>query len=498
MFGFKKKKTIADFFPDSGTQNLIKCERCGKEFSFTQHNTVLESPNDKRTEMIKNKTLFNAVCPDCGFEKHYDFSVNYVSPEKGIVLIYCPDWMSYKKAYTECVWKNSEFSEWRRLRKTGFVTRIVRSQEEFFEKFECFSEGLDDRELEIVKAKCVLEYLKTNPGDQFVDAAFYLQDGSPFIEIYTDKGPVGSYAFPGHILMEVSQNLGPLLPDMGSSGPEINKKWAWSFIKEYDKEAGLSLKTFETNRNMSVAQNWVNMRNAGKESIIVVCQKCRKEFSYTLHYDLSVVTHPKYIMRIKDGSLFEAVCTKCGERVGINNYFIYNQVKNGMMVFGCAENKNVTDCTVDIIENKFGGNYNGIFSKKNKNKKEEDGESSSAGAITRIVQGPVGLREKIAISDKGLDDRVVELVKFDASDMFAKESGRRNDFCMFFTGKEDGCFSVVSSEGKDKFMKWTEFQELYREKESEFARYFEDSDCGSPVVDREWALRFLINRKNSE
>ena len=118
----------------------------------------------------------------------------------------------------------------------------------------------------------------------------------------------------------------------------------------------------------------------------VKCPKCGEEIEFTLWQ--SINTEMDFaIPDIISGKLFEVECKKCGYKTHVNYPMLFNDMIHNVMIYSVApDSTEETEKALDSLKKMYPGR-------------------------TRIVTDQSTLREKTAIFNAGLDDRVTEILK---------------------------------------------------------------------------------------
>lgn len=135
------------------------------------------------------------------------------------------------------------------------------------------------------------------------------------------------------------------------------------------------------------------------------CSRCRHQEQVRVFPSLNVAADPDLKARILDGSLFVWECPRCGEKNLIRYPALYHDPAARLMIWLLPEGEASADALQDQM----------------------DTVSQALDGYTLRRVGDVGsLLEKILIHDAGLDDAVVEMVKYVTRlEMMEKNPDRR-------------------------------------------------------------------------
>lgn len=177
---------------------------------------------------------------------------------------------------------------------------------------------------------------------------------------------------------------------------------------------------------------------------------------------------------VKDRSAFRFVCPDCGAETYVDYDLLYHQMEDRIMIHYARLDESAAeiyqmltkDDPEDMVQDMLRNHY-----------------------LIRIVRSQNQLREKIAIFDAGLDDRIIEIYKIfilhtvqekdpdckDIEMLYYKDPTERKDFIQIIA---DGkTYGVVE-------LKKSTYDELY----DEYRDRLPDIRKDGPYIDRSWAL----------
>lgn len=125
----------------------------------------------------------------------------------------------------------------------------------------------------------------------------------------------------------------------------------------------------------------------------IICPKCGQENKIIVWDSLNGDLDPEAKEKLLNGTLFRFKCTKCGYESNVEYNLLYHDMKNNVMVY--LVHPDVVDKTIQEMINL-----------------EKTLPVKMRGYKKRVVCDQNELREKAIIFDNGLDDRVVEIIKF--------------------------------------------------------------------------------------
>lgn len=208
------------------------------------------------------------------------------------------------------------------------------------------------------------------------------------------------------------------------------------------------------------------------------CPECNANVEAEQWTAVNGEKNPQQKLKILEGTLFKAKCPKCGKETKIGYPLLYNDTKQGYMIWLVYDDESVKN-TINYFK-----------SSKNDIVDDENGEEVDENCRRRIVMSPESLREKIMIFDSGLDDKMIEILKL----AYAKEAQRtlRDDnIAAAFFSNRNGEKHIEMYTEKGKAFVSPVSKKIYEEIEDKYggkASYAEDRVF---IIDDVWALDLL-------
>ena len=205
---------------------------------------------------------------------------------------------------------------------------------------------------------------------------------------------------------------------------------------------------------------------------IITCPKCGKQHTMTVWTSLNSKTNPTENKQLIDGMLYRHKCLKCGYEVNIEIPSIYYNKKSETMIAAIFPNQVFTG-----------------ISMLNAAIKEETMFKPSLKIRRRVVSCRNELTEKALIFESGLDDRLVELVKFHT----VQSLGPGKDIEYMYFSIKNGIY-MIETKVNGKIME-AEVNDAYKEVTDAYKHllYEEDTDV---IVHAGWAREFV--KKNTQ
>ena len=199
----------------------------------------------------------------------------------------------------------------------------------------------------------------------------------------------------------------------------------------------------------------------------VTCPKCGKEIGFTLWE--SINTEMDFaIPDIISGKLFEVTCDGCGFTTHIVYPMLFNDMIHHVMIY-------------------FSPNLEGLDT-------GEMGFFKDIGYKTRFVAEQADLREKTAIFNAGLDDRVVEIAKVFLRAQLEAEMEDKNIGQIYLNISDDGYEWEVVVDGKPGFLEAPD--ELFDELTEKVLPSLPSAKEEPFVIDSAWAMDFVMNSQD--
>nr|DAT36624.1 MAG TPA: CpXC protein [Caudoviricetes sp.] len=199
----------------------------------------------------------------------------------------------------------------------------------------------------------------------------------------------------------------------------------------------------------------------------VKCPKCGEEIEFTLWQ--SINTEMNFaIPDIISGKLFEVECKKCGYKTHVNYPMLFNDMIHNVMIYSVApDSTEETEKALDSLKKMYPGR-------------------------TRIVTDQSTLREKTAIFNAGLDDRVTEILKLIIMAQLQEQISGKELVGVFFVPGDEPKFEIAFKDGSG-YVPVT--KEMYENLASQFNDKLSAGD-DEYYIDQDWAMAFLSSPDN--
>ena len=200
----------------------LNCSSCGEANSFERYDRIDVSKTPQCRAALIDWELFKYTCNHCGHQVIIDYPTFYADEENKVIIQYLPSNCSDLGSVTSIKELAVEFD----ISKYKF--RVVTNLEDFVEKVQIFSEGMDDKAIEFMK------YLKNaNEEEDIVFSYDYM--------VFTKVGPlayqfmfinqkeaVASLNFSSELYLDALTEVA----EAGEGEYVINKDWAEKFARQ--------------------------------------------------------------------------------------------------------------------------------------------------------------------------------------------------------------------------------------------------------------------------
>lgn len=193
----------------------------------------------------------------------------------------------------------------------------------------------------------------------------------------------------------------------------------------------------------------------------VPCPKCGKDIEFTMWQ--SINNEMSFAMKdIISGKLFEVECKNCGLKTYVNYPILVNDMAHDVMIqYTYPDGIDESEKALESLRKMYSGKL-------------------------RIVTDQTTLREKVAIFNADLDDRVVELLKAIVLAQVHDQLADKDVQGVYFIPDDNPRFEIVYEAGSGFIPVNMEFYTKVRDEFSDVLTQNQDY-----YVDREWAYSIL-------
>ena len=211
---------------------------------------------------------------------------------------------------------------------------------------------------------------------------------------------------------------------------------------------------------------------SNKQKMNVTCPVCGTKGEASAWQTLNADLDPEAKEALLKGTLFQYRCPACGEVSALNYGLLYHDPTRRAMVY-CVPEEEAEQARAEIRS------AEGL---------NELTAAAGKGMTKRVVTSQNVLREKAAIFDCGLDDRVIELVKlFCGANAVRQYPDIRIEDVFFLAGGGEYFLEFVSSPPLTAKVP----RELYDRVRADFREQLDAAGSDELTVDRRWAMGLL-------
>ncbi len=202
----------------------------------------------------------------------------------------------------------------------------------------------------------------------------------------------------------------------------------------------------------------------------IKCRNCGKEIPFTMHTLIDTAKDPNAFQNLLSNAYFTYVCPKCKVADYVTYSFMYHDGANKLLI-ACADSEK------DYKEMK-----KALSGERKNNELDKVLAEWLSKCEVRLVRGEYELQEKALISYLKLDDRVVELIKYQIKKGLPKDVD-----LLFNTDEERYVLLVFTEKGlEDKIpLTKTEIENV----QEKYKDVFENDQCIE--INEHWAKQII-------
>lgn len=211
----------------------------------------------------------------------------------------------------------------------------------------------------------------------------------------------------------------------------------------------------------------------------VTCPHCGKQGTMQVWQSVNTAVDPETRELVRSGELFAYKCPSCGAVTNVNYGFLYHQMEDQLMIYYVTDEESCAS----VAE---------MFSGQDERMGRLMDKSGVDGYLMRIVLSQNALREKLFIFDRGLDDRVVEILKYLYISLLEKKHPELAVDTGYFSESSSGQWQVDLFGEKGYLASVELSEEQYRSLEEDLRDKLPEFRRGVFVVDAAWAEDFIL------
>lgn len=204
-------------------KGIYICDGCHRknEFDVTEYVNAQENPALK--EQLVSGRLFLQKCPSCGHENIVVSSMLYEDPDLHLIVEMVPQGDHEEGKRLERTYSGSVVSE-------NYRKRVVHEPNDLLEKIAVFSEGLDDRVIEIMKISASVSIL--NQQNIVVsDMYFSPSEKDREFDVLVKHEFYGTLPFRQDLYDAINESIIPQLNPHEASATLVDADWALEVIR---------------------------------------------------------------------------------------------------------------------------------------------------------------------------------------------------------------------------------------------------------------------------
>lgn len=211
-------------------------------------------------------------------------------------------------------------------------------------------------------------------------------------------------------------------------------------------------------------------------SITITCPECQKESEFVMWESINTMLDPEMKSAVRDRSAFLFTCPVCGAKSYVDYGFLYHQMEDQIMIHYAASDKDAEDI------------YDLVTGKTMPDMMKEMVDSNY---LIRIVRSQNQLREKLAIFDSGLDDRIIEIFKIFLLAKYQEDHPEGHETIELLYFADDGKHLIqILADNRPAGVSEIPL-EFYERLKSDYNSKLPDIRKDEPFIDRQWAIETL-------
>lgn len=200
----------------------LSCSSCGEANPFERYDRIDVSKTPQCRAALIDWELFKYTCNHCGHQVIIDYPTFYADEENKVIIQYLPSNCSDLASVQSIKGLAAA------LDITKYKCRVVTHLEDFVEKVQIFSEGMDDKAIEFMK------YLKNASEEEDImfsyDYMVFTKVGPVAYQFMfiNQKEAVASLNFSSELYLDALTEVA----EAGEGEYVINKDWAEKFARQ--------------------------------------------------------------------------------------------------------------------------------------------------------------------------------------------------------------------------------------------------------------------------
>lgn len=217
----------------------------------------------------------------------------------------------------------------------------------------------------------------------------------------------------------------------------------------------------------------------------IKCPTCGHRTDLELWDRIDTDENPEMKLKVRSGEIFSFVCPECGFETEIQYASLYHDPERKIMIYYVPTDPTGTIAAMkgEFVDDE--GNTINLC------------EGLEGSYIKRIVAQINHMKEKLYIIDRGLDDRIVELMKLFIFIQLKDSDQAISMDDMLLTVRPDGVdsFMIITADGKTGFIGFD--MNMYESFVKNFGADLDKSE-EEFIIDLQWAMDFLQKNKKDK
>ena len=212
-----------------------------------------------------------------------------------------------------------------------------------------------------------------------------------------------------------------------------------------------------------------------ESTVNVTCPHCKEEQPFTIWTSINTSLDPEMKEAVRNLSAFLFECSKCGEKHYFDYGFLYHQMEDRILIQYVQSDEEEKEAFQMLT----GDDSSGVMKAFRKDK-----------YLIRIVRSQNELREKLAIFDAGLDDRIVELYKILVLASIHRQNPDFKTILLYYLKDQgENCIQVFADDEYRGTLLISE--ELFGRLKDDYESKLPDLREEEPIINRQWAIKMM-------
>jgi hypothetical protein len=222
---------------------IVTCQSCGQRIEYAVLNTIHSKVDAFEAQQVLRGEIFKARCERCDEEIQLLYETVFYDEDNDAAIYFVQE-QNVAGVYTALRLTEELFAKDASIGKNignnpivdASIKRIVSRPADLVEKAIIFSNGYDDRVVELVKLTCISKLSDKDPDFDVEEAFFDMQDGRPVVRLY-GNGNETTALVPDALFDCMQEDFAEIL--VYDDEYCIDEEWALTAFEEYGDANGL-------------------------------------------------------------------------------------------------------------------------------------------------------------------------------------------------------------------------------------------------------------------